>query len=134
MNTKPNKILFHYETFWKQALLNVIFFIFFLFLYALSLWVSLFQYLPFTLAPVIFRCIHLIDLLYWGLIYLSILQDILHKFGMTQDIPTCNWLWLQRHVTLFLNYYLFCLISCNLLNMQRRPYPLILARLFWATI
>ena len=22
---------------------------------------------------------------------------------------------------------------CNLLNMQRRPYPLILARLFWAT-
>ena len=50
---------------------------------------------------VLFRCIHLIDLLYWCCTYLSILQYILIIYGMTQNIPTWKRLWPQRHLTLF---------------------------------
>ena len=77
-----------------------LFFIFFLF-YMPSFCVKFCSSTCPLLWLVLFRCIHLIDLLYWCCKYLSILQDILIIYGMTQDIPTWNWLWLQRHLTSF---------------------------------
>ena len=77
-----------------------LFFIFFLF-YMPSFCVKFCSSTCPLLWLVLFRCIHLIDLLYWCCTYLSILQYILIIYGMTQNIPTWKWLWPQRHLTLF---------------------------------
>ena len=134
MNNKTNKNSFSLRNILKTSYTQCnLFFYLFLMLHALFCVKFCSSTCP-LLWLVLFRCIHLTDLLYWCCKYLSILQDILNHIWYDP-----GYTYLKSAVTtkifnfVFLTI-VFLTISCNLLNMKRRPYPFILARLFWAAI